>query len=80
MAPAALIGGGLGGRLSTLLPANRFRWVVVTLTARASPWQCGRRGGPHDPGQTPTSSYKGDGGMAGAGEGSGADSGTRGLV
>ncbi len=31
MAPAALIGGGLGGRLSTLLPANRFRWVVVTI-------------------------------------------------
>ena len=31
MAPAALIGGGLGGRLSRLLPANRFRWVVVTI-------------------------------------------------
>lgn len=31
MAPAALVGGGLGGRLSRVLPANRFRWVVVTI-------------------------------------------------
>lgn len=31
MAPAALLGGAAGGRLSTYLPANRFRWVVVTI-------------------------------------------------
>jgi uncharacterized membrane protein YfcA len=31
MAPAALLGGALGGRLSTFLPARRFRIVVVTI-------------------------------------------------
>lgn len=31
MAPAALLGGAAGGRLSTRLPAERFRWVVVTI-------------------------------------------------
>lgn len=31
MAPAALLGGAAGGRLSTVLPAQRFRWVVVTI-------------------------------------------------
>jgi uncharacterized membrane protein YfcA len=31
MAPAALLGGGLGGQLSRLLPAQKFRWVVVTI-------------------------------------------------
>jgi len=31
MAPAALIGGAAGGRLSTRLPAARFRWVVVAI-------------------------------------------------
>ena len=31
MAPAALIGGAVGGRLSTVVPAQRFRWVVVTI-------------------------------------------------
>jgi uncharacterized membrane protein YfcA len=31
MAPAALLGGGLGGRLSTYLPARTFRWVVVVI-------------------------------------------------
>jgi len=30
MAPAALLGGALGGRLSMYLPAKRFRWIVVT--------------------------------------------------
>ena len=30
MAPAALLGGAFGGRLSTYIPARRFRWVVVT--------------------------------------------------
>ena len=31
MAPASLLGGALGGRLSTYLPANRFKWVVITI-------------------------------------------------
>ena len=31
MAPAALLGGALGGRLSTFLPAERFRVGVVTI-------------------------------------------------
>jgi uncharacterized membrane protein YfcA len=31
MAPASLLGGGLGGRLSRILPANRFKWVVITI-------------------------------------------------
>jgi uncharacterized protein len=31
MAPAALVGGACGGRLSTYLPATRFRWVVVAI-------------------------------------------------
>ena len=30
MAPASLLGGALGGRLSTYLPANRFKWAVIT--------------------------------------------------
>jgi uncharacterized membrane protein YfcA len=29
MAPASLIGGALGGRISTYIPARRFRWIVV---------------------------------------------------
>jgi uncharacterized membrane protein YfcA len=31
MAPAALVGGACGGRLSTHLPAKKFRWVVVAI-------------------------------------------------
>ncbi len=31
MAPASLIGGALGGRASTYLPASRFKWVVITI-------------------------------------------------
>ena len=31
MAPAALIGGAMGGRLSRIIPARKFRWVVVTI-------------------------------------------------
>ena len=31
MAPAALVGGAVGGRLSTYLPAKKFRWGVVVL-------------------------------------------------
>ena len=31
MAPAALVGGALGGRLSTVLPARPFRWIVVAI-------------------------------------------------
>jgi uncharacterized membrane protein YfcA len=31
MAPAALVGGGLGGRLSTIIPGRTFRWVVVAI-------------------------------------------------
>ena len=30
MAPASLLGGAFGGRLSTYLPANRFKWAVIT--------------------------------------------------
>jgi uncharacterized membrane protein YfcA len=31
MAPAALVGGALGGRLSTVIPARTFRWVVISI-------------------------------------------------
>lgn len=31
MAPAALVGGGLGGRLTSVIPAKRLRTVVVTI-------------------------------------------------
>lgn len=31
MAPAALVGGGLGGQLSRVIPARTFRWVVVSI-------------------------------------------------
>ncbi len=31
MAPAALLGGGVGGRASRYIPARTFRWVVVTI-------------------------------------------------
>jgi uncharacterized protein len=31
MAPASLLGGAVGGRLSTRVPANKFRWVVIAI-------------------------------------------------
>jgi uncharacterized membrane protein YfcA len=31
MAPASLLGGALGGRVSATLPASRFKWVVITI-------------------------------------------------
>ena len=31
MAPAALLGGGLGGRLSRTLPQRKFRWAVIAI-------------------------------------------------
>ena len=31
MAPASLLGGAVGGRLSTRVPATKFRWVVIAI-------------------------------------------------
>ncbi len=31
MAPASLLGGAMGGRLSTYIPARRFKWIVITI-------------------------------------------------
>ena len=31
MAPASLLGGAFGGRVSTYLPASRFKWIVITI-------------------------------------------------
>ena len=36
MAPASLLGGALGGRLSTHIPAARFKWVVIVIGVAVS--------------------------------------------
>jgi uncharacterized protein len=36
MAPASLFGGTLGGRVSTYIPAARFKWVVITIGVAVS--------------------------------------------
>ena len=36
MAPASLLGGAGGGRLSTHLPANRFKWIVISIGVAVS--------------------------------------------
>ncbi len=36
MAPASLLGGALGGRLSTRIPARQFRWIVVAIGVAVS--------------------------------------------
>jgi uncharacterized membrane protein YfcA len=36
MAPAALLGGALGGRASTHIPAARFKWIVITIGVAVS--------------------------------------------
>jgi uncharacterized membrane protein YfcA len=36
MAPASLLGGAVGGRVSTYLPASRFKWVVIGIGVAVS--------------------------------------------
>jgi uncharacterized membrane protein YfcA len=36
MAPASLLGGAFGGRVSTYLPASRFKWVVISIGVAVS--------------------------------------------